>query len=250
MTADRVPELLYLPYSPWSERARWALARRGVEVKQTLYSPLLGEPTLRLRLRRILGVVSVPVLFDGLEAIEGGIAIARYAEARGRGEALFPGGLDREIVAIDMLANRALDAGRTLSLGRILGDREALLEMVPRGLRSALGPLAVPTAALGIARTRAKYGRGMSQAGTRAELVSALAALTERVRAAGGTNPLLGPFTYADISAAQSVGFVAPGPGLALGAASRRQFGDPGLAGTVKELIAWRDAMYERYRGS
>src|SRR6185369_10337053 len=55
-------ELIGIPYSPWSEKARWALDVRRVPYVSRLYKPLVGEPMLRLALRRWRGAVSVPVL--------------------------------------------------------------------------------------------------------------------------------------------------------------------------------------------
>ena len=59
-----MPELLGLPYSPWSEKARWALDARRVPYREVTYAPLLGEPALRLKLKRWRGNVTVPVLTD------------------------------------------------------------------------------------------------------------------------------------------------------------------------------------------
>jgi glutathione S-transferase len=61
-------ELLALPFSPWSEKARWALDARGVPYDYRRYQPILGEPALRAKLRRARGPVTVPVLttIDGV----------------------------------------------------------------------------------------------------------------------------------------------------------------------------------------
>ena len=54
-------ELLGLPYSPWSEKARWALDARKVPYKYKVYAPLVGEPALRFKLKKWSGPVSVPL---------------------------------------------------------------------------------------------------------------------------------------------------------------------------------------------
>jgi hypothetical protein len=46
-------ELLALPYSPWSEKARWALDVRGVPYDYRRYQPVLGELALRVKLRHL-----------------------------------------------------------------------------------------------------------------------------------------------------------------------------------------------------
>jgi glutathione S-transferase len=43
-----VAELLGLPYSPWSEKARWPLDARRVPYKNVTYAPWVGEPLLRM----------------------------------------------------------------------------------------------------------------------------------------------------------------------------------------------------------
>src|SRR5580704_13274376 len=64
-----------------------------------------------------------------------------------------------------------------------------------------------------------------------------------------GPRTLLGGLTYADIAASQIV--VSAGPpafGLKLRPAARRCWTDPELREQYGDLVAWRDALYERYR--
>src|SRR5688572_27753079 len=96
-------ELLHLSYSPWSEKARWALERRGIAYQGRHYQPLIGELELRLRLGRLRGKVSVPFLRDGSEVAGDSFAIARYAEAHGSGPSLFPAGKDAEVARYNEL---------------------------------------------------------------------------------------------------------------------------------------------------
>jgi glutathione S-transferase len=125
-------ELLGLPYSPWTEKARWALDARGVPYEFRHYQPLLGEPALRAKLRRLRGRVSVPVLTDDAGAVVGDSAdIARWADGRGEGPTFFPAEHADAIAEWVALSERALAAGRALALARVLEDDEALLELVP-----------------------------------------------------------------------------------------------------------------------
>ena len=144
-------------------------------------------------------------------------------------------------------------AGRALSLPRMLQDNDALLEMVPKGLRKLPGSVAI--AAFGVRRTLRKY---RSAAGdpravkAEADLASVLDELRAAVNDRGssdGPATVLERFTFADIAMAQVIAFVEPPPfGLRLGAASRRTFTHPTLKERYADLIAWRDAIYERYR--
>jgi glutathione S-transferase len=248
-------ELLGLPYSPWSEKARWALDVRRVPYTSRLYQPLVGEPALRLKLRRFTGAVTVPVLTtDDGRVIGDSAEIARWADQSGDGPRLFPAEHEGAIARFIDLSERALAAGRALSLARMLGDEEALREMVPGSLRRTLGPMAARVGSLGIKRTLRKYGSGASDAEAhRRALRAALDEIrTELARSPAGSGPrtLLGSFTFADVAAAQALAFVEPpATGLKLKASSRRCFRDPDLRERYADIVAWRDGLYEAFRG-
>jgi glutathione S-transferase len=245
-------ELLALAYSPWSEKARWALDVRGVSYRYRHYQPLLGELELRLKTRRLRGAVTVPVLTDGHGRVyEDSEKIARFADTQGAGPALFPSGQDAAIARWVALSERGLAAGRVLALERQLRDDEALSEMVPRGMQRPLGRLAARLGEFGVRRTLRKYGAGEQSS---AQYRRTLRAVLEELRAAlaGSTNTpktLLGSFSFAEIAAAQILGFVSPpSVGLKLGPASARGFTDPELAREFADVVAWRDTLYAAYR--
>jgi glutathione S-transferase len=244
-------ELLALPFSPWSEKARWALDVRHVPYAYRVYQPLLGEPALRMKVGRLRGRVTVPVLTtDDGEVLTDSADIARWADQRGDGPSLFPREHLEAIARFVDLSERALDAARALTLSRMLGDDLALAEMVPAGLRR-LGKVASHVGAFGIRRTLHKYGGGrLALDAHRRALASALG----EIRAAlgpSGPEPrtLLGTFTFADIAASQAlVAAEPPAFGLKLRPASRRCWSDAALRQEYGDLVAWRDALYERHR--
>jgi glutathione S-transferase len=236
------PVLWQIPYSPWSERARWALEAASIDHERKSYQPILGELSLR-RLRNDGKPASVPVLVVDDAVIADSADIARWAASDGP---LRPDGDDR---AFDELFERGLAAGRVLGLRRVLADRDALLEMVPPWLRM-IPPLAAAISAMGVRRTLAKY-RSADPDEARRTLRSALEILRERLAAAPDGEPrtLCGRFTTADIAMSQVLAFVRPpDKGLRVGPANRRCFHDPELAAEYPDLLAWRDALYARYR--
>lgn len=242
------PLLIHLPYSPWSERARWALDARAVPHERRTYQPLLGEPELRVRLRKWSGPVSVPVLLTEDNAIADSDAIARWADERGSGPSLFP---EEHLDAIDHWIRRSqegLAAGRAVSLVRVLADDAAVVELTPPWMRK-LGPIARAVGRSGVARTRRKYS-GNARADE--EHQKTLESVLDELRTALGPSPttLLGTFTFADICAAQVLCFVAPPDRkyLRLGKANAAAFGDPALATKYRDLVEWRDALYAKYR--
>jgi glutathione S-transferase len=240
--------LLGLPYSPWSEKARWALDVRRVPYRYRVYQPLIGEPGLRFTTKRFTGVVTVPVLIaeDGA-VLDDSAKIARWADGRGEGPRLFPA--EHEAAIDDWIARseRGLEAGRVISLHRTLASDEALTELVPRGLRGVLGPLAPRLGGLGVRRTLRKY-RG--DAHSLAEHERTLRAELDALRAATkGRDTILDAFSFADIAAAQILAFVSPPSfGLKLGKASRKGFTDEAIANDYPDVIAWRDRLYEQHR--
>lgn len=247
-------ELLGLVYSPWSEKARFALDVRHVPYVFRRYAPIVGEPALRLRLRRFTGPITVPVLeTDDGQLLPDSTTIARWADRHGEGPRLFPSEHASEVEHWIALSERAMAAGRALQLTRMLGDDEALAEMVPRSLRSAARPIAVRVGRSGVRRTLEKYG-GHRESPTRHRAL--LSAALDELRAAIARSPstetprsILGAFSFADIAMAQALAFVEPpSSGLKLGKASRRYFSDAELAASYADLVAWRDAIYARYR--
>jgi glutathione S-transferase len=245
-------ELLALPYSPWSEKARWALDVRGVPYRYRHYQPLIGELELRLKTRRLRGRVTVPMLIDAQGRVyDDSEKIARFADAHGTGPVLFPNEGEAAIARWVALSEEGLAAGRVLALERQLRDDDALSEMVPRSLRRSLGWLAPRVGQFGVLRTLRKYrAHERSTSEHRAKLRAVLEALRAALAASSSTpKTILGTFSFADIAAAQILAFVSPPTsGLKLGMASARGFTDPELSREFADLITWRDALYAAYR--
>lgn len=245
-------ELLGISYSPWTEKARWALDVRRVPYRYRFYQPLLGEPALRLKTRKLFGRVSVPVLTDDRQRVYADSTdIARFADAHGEGPALFPPHHEEAISHWVAVSERGLEAGRALALQRQLRDDAALAETVPRGLRQKLGSLAPRMAAAGMHRTLRKYGAHQSSSdahrGCLRDTLDELRETLSRSRTAPKT--VLDGFTYADVAASQLLSFVSPPAfGLKLGKATARGFTYPELAAEYADLVSWRDALYTAYR--
>jgi glutathione S-transferase len=245
-------ELLGLPYSPWSEKARWALELKRVPYRARTFPVLIGEPLLRWKLRKWTGNVTVPVLTcDDGRVLGDSADIARWADQRGEGPSLFPREHEAAIAHFIERSEAGLRAGRALALGRMLEDEEALVEMVPRSLRRGLRPIAVRVGRAGIARTLRKYGALDSGPEEHERvLCGVLDELRERLAGASDTpRTLLGRLTFADVAMSQVLAFIAPpATGLRLGRASRRSFSDERLRARYADLVEWRDQLYQRYR--
>ncbi|AKQ63821.1 hypothetical protein A176_000733 [Myxococcus hansupus] len=221
-------------FSPWTQKARWALAYCGVAFAYQEYIPTLSEPLLRWRMRQWSGAVSVPVLLVGPQVVRGSWDIARYAAQRAGDERLG----DFEAVAPwNQLGEAALAEARTRVVRRVLADPEALDEasaaVLPRPLRRPLRFIARDAAR----RLDRKYRHLVVPGSLRQAL--------ERTRAgllAAGGDHLLGRFSYADVIMAVVLEAVAPAAQIEppLGPATRRCWSDDALAGEFADLLQWR----------
>lgn len=248
--------LIHLPYSPWSERARWALDARQLPHQRKVYLPLVGELALKSQIGWAQKA-SVPVLLTDSGPLSDGLSIAHFAEERGSGATLFPAGREADVAMWYARGNTGLDAARGLALPRMLRNPEALLEMIPKGLRPAAPFGAVALSRFGVARTIRKYNALAGEAQYMSDLREVLSQLRNTLRATqgqAGEGPatLLGTFSFADIAAAQVLVAVGPhnGPYLRIGHASKRCWTIPEFAEEYGDLLTWRDALYARYRGA
>lgn len=243
-------ELLGLPYSPWTEKAKWALDARRVPYRYRMYQPLIGEPALRIKTGRWRGNVTVPVMTDDRGRVyDDSAKIARFADSVGEGPVLFPSEHDAAIGHWIDTGERALNAGRVLSLHRTLQNPEALREMVPRGLRNALGGLATSVGRMGVERTLGKYGASAQSITEHTRIVRSCLDELRAALAKSDGKTVLGTFTFADVAATQMLSFVSPPAfGLKLGKESRKGFTDEAIAKDYADLVTWRDAIYEAHR--
>jgi glutathione S-transferase len=241
--------LVCIHYSPWSEKARWALQLQGVEFVAEEYLPVFGLPRLRYRLGRWTGRVTVPILFDETGAHSDSFDIARRADvlrAQGR-PPLIP---DAEVDAIrawNEVGEDMLAAGRVLATARVARDPQAQAESVPKLLRGVAGPFAQ----MGIQYLTRKYGLDAAPESVALErLTAGLAKL--RAGLEGRTHLVVGGLTYADLLMAVALHFVAPPakPYLRLGRATRAAFTTPALAEAYADLVAWRDRLYAEHRAA
>lgn len=233
-----MPAQLYaISFSPWSEKARWALDHHQVDYEEKTYLPLISEPAMRARLGRWKGKLSVPVYIDGKMKLTESVAIAKHADAIGAAPSLFGSGQEDHWNA---RAEEAMSAGRGRTARALVADpeaqREALVGVVPKRLRQPL--------------------RGVARAGARHLLTKYPPEPESRLRAAlvdwraalGGRATLGARFGFADIAMAQVLEFVAPHPRVRRGRATRRAWTDPVLAEEFRDLVAWRDALYAAFR--
>ncbi|HRK01557.1 MAG TPA: glutathione S-transferase N-terminal domain-containing protein [Oligoflexia bacterium] len=244
-------ELLGLFYSPYTERARWALDHHEVPYKYSEYLMMLGDPLLHWKARSLKSNVTVPFFIHGTRRLGDSYAIAQYADQIGTGSKLFS---PNDLAAIDQW-NRAseatLGAARAVVVHRLRENSEARLDHLPKllpepfngALRSAAGPIAN----LAIRYLQKSFQIKDSTAEHLTELRKRFLALRQ---ALGGRPYLLEKFSYADITSSVCVQALEPveEPYLSLGSAAREAWRIGELAREFSDLIEWRNSLYRKHR--
>lgn len=240
-------ELLHIPYSPWSEKARWALDHHHIEYRATPFVPMVSEPVVRLRLR-LRGRITAPLLVGSDFVLRDSFDIARWAEDHGEGAPLFPVRHAEAIAEWNGRSERLTAAGRGLVTARVLASDAALLESAPRPLRSLRGA-AVVAARTGARYLVRKYGLDGAADDERRDAMR-VEATALRAALAGGRDYILGEPTYADLAMATALQMVRPVADtyLRLEPATREAWTDPVLSGELGDLLEWRDRVYEEHR--
>lgn len=234
--------LVVLPYSPWSNKAQWALDVAGLDYALAIHTPMIGEPGLKRRIRRSGARVerlTVPVLFEpGRPALTDSFDIARHAAALAPDAGLMPAEHAADIAVWNARCDEAMRAARALVSQSIAADAEALRETLPRPLRlPVVGGL---IARSGMAYFARKYG--LQSAGDAER--QAIAAVLDAGRAAlDGRDHLFGRLTYADLALAVVLHAVDPPAQMIVGPAGRRAWRDPALAEGAGDLLEWRDRL-------
>lgn len=243
MDRPNLPLVVGEAFSPWTQKARWALDHCEVAFAYREYTPTVSEPWLRWRMRQWSGPVSVPVLLAGAQVVCGSWDIARYAALQAGDGRL---GDFEAIAPWNELSEAALAEARTRVVRGVLADPAALDEsvaaVVPPPLR---GPLRFVTrdAARRLARRLdGKYQHLLVSGSLRRALEHTRAGLR-----AAGSEHLLGRFSYADIVMAVVLEAIAPAAKIKppLGPAMRRCWSDDALAREFVDLLQWRDRLLE-----
>jgi len=224
-------KLIELYQSPWSERARWGFAFKGVPYEKQDYQIGAGEEELK----KLTGQAQVPVLLVNGTVIPDSTAILNWLEEQKPLPALMPAA-DKgraEVMLWEELMDWVLGPqGRMLILGRFLRSDDPQLRQGGQFMAQKYqhSPYAEEHA-------RAAVGR----------------VLTILKHFLAGRDYLVGnSFTRADLTTASMLAVVNPPPDdlFFFPAPARARFTDP-LAQSPEfaPLFAWRDQIYRKHRG-
>jgi glutathione S-transferase len=232
-------------YSPWTERARWALHHHGIDYRYREYVPFLGEPVIRWLYRGVDGKPSVPLLKGPGVGIGDSWEILEWAATHGAGASLRCA--EEEVFAWYDKLDRMIDLLRVRVTRDTLGDAAALTEaasaVTPRFAARAFKPVA----ARGARHIANKYG--FESAGDPDESRRDIERVLQDVSDSLAGDYLVGDsFSAADLIAATAIHGIEPLAGYpTLGPETRRMWSDAMLATRFPELLTWRDEMYARH---
>ncbi|MFZ5724044.1 MAG: glutathione S-transferase N-terminal domain-containing protein [Pseudomonadota bacterium] len=241
-------QLIGMYYSPWTERARWAVDYHRLPHRYTEYTTMLGEPLLRLRAGKWLGKVSVPLLLTPDGPVNDSFRIAAYADRHSTRAPLVPPAREAAIADWVNAAELALCSARIRATRRIGRSTGALAERLPAYVPDPLRTPMIPMAFVATRYILAKYD--LKDADD-AQLFRHMDAFFDRAdRALQGRESLFETFGFADMVVATALQALTPVDDryIPLGPASRQCMCEPELAGKYASLIAWRDRTYENLR--
>jgi glutathione S-transferase len=235
--------LYTLPFSPWSERARWVLLHHQLSFREREHTPLIGELALRARARRWRGPVSVPLLVDGDEAIVDSLAIAEHLDRTGSGARLIPAERVEEIRSLNARVESIFLAGRAIAIDAILTHDDAAIAVMPPALRRL--PRAASLARVGSRFVVRKYGVSFDDPPARIRV-----GLLEIRQALAGKAHVFDRFSYADIVCATALHFIDPIDDryVCIPPAIRSNWANAELAREFADLVAWRNGLYQEHR--
>ena len=239
----KVMILYTIPYSMWSEIARWSLLLTHKSFQEKEHTVLLGELALRVRARSMHA--SVPLLVGPSQPVMGALEIARWADDT---QILFV--KDHE-QCIAQWTDRALDvcrATRSLAGPKMRNDSDFLAEALPPYIPGFMRNLMAPSTKMGLAFLGRKHGYAADDL---AAHEATLRQFQDDIMSAVAANGYLcgGQFTFADLVCAASLEFVMPVADkyIPIGAATRKVLTSD-LAPELAPLIAWRDKIYREHR--
>ena len=237
-----------LSYSPWTERARWALDHHGVAYRWVVHRLYLDERGLRRRARVAPGErASVPLFVEGDTILRDSIDILKHADVVGRGTKLVedPRALDALVAMFEpgLQAMRGRVTAGTIESSACIREHGA--EVVPAFMAGLLAPVVVRAARF----IGDKYGAVLERDGQNLETIRAtLRAARSRIdttrvpdaRSLRAEHILLATFL-------QGIRPVTA-PHIKLGPASRAVWTCEPLLEEAADLLAWRDAVYASAR--
>lgn len=234
-----------LSYSPWSDKARWALRHHLIPFRERPYLPLIGAPLARLRSGKWRGPLSVPMLITKSQTLSDSLEIARFANRNGSGTNLFPDDHLNAIEQWNQCAESLMRAGRALLIVNMQNNRDAKIASLPHWLPLPIRRRSVFVADYVLRHLQRKY---QCDQHTHKEWLDRMRSELQKLRSAAKPY-LCGQFTFADIAMSLSMQFVAPCDSrfLYIEPDIRPCWQQKDLESEFQDLLDWRDHLLVRH---
>lgn len=241
-------ELVGMYFSPWTERATWALDYHKVPYRYVEYTTLLGQPLLRLKAGKPFGRVSVPLLITPNQSVNDSFEIAIYSDSKSNKAPLVPSAHFTEIKGWTESAELALYSARLRATRRIQASSEALADRLPGYTPNFMRKAFVPMAYVATEYILRKYQ--LEEDGDDKLLRNMDEFFVRADKALSGRRFVFEELSFADIVIATAIQAITPieDKYIYLGLPSRKCMCEPDLAKKYSSLIKWRDVVYEQYR--
>jgi glutathione S-transferase len=241
-------ELIGLYFSPWTERARWALDYHGVRYQYREYTTLLDELSLRLKTKRPFDKITVPLLIADQELVNDSFEIARFADRQSDKRPLIPATHLDEIREWVDWTELALCSARIRATRRIMASPEALADRLPGYIPDFLRMPLAPMSFLGSGLILFKY---RLKEDSDEQLHRNLHDFLKRASLALKDGKFVfSELSFADLLIATMLQAIKPihAKYIKLNEASMKCMNESELASEYAPLVAWRDNLYENFR--
>ena len=245
--------LIDAAFSPWSEKVRWILDRKGIPYEREEYVPVFGDG----RLKRLTGQAEIPVIVDeDGRAIADSTRIFHHLEAKAPEPSLLPEDARARAEALrwqDWAGDSLGPTARFIVTDQVARDGEAARATIPPTAGALLRRFAGISVAVGLRLFKSQYDiTDEAVAKARWRLPLLLRAL-EAALPPDGDGFLVGDaLSIADIAVASMFTLIdapadeyLPRP---MPPALRRGFTIPFARADFPRAISWRDKLYERCR--
>lgn len=234
-------------YSPWSEKARWALDYHKISYEWIEFTPIVDNVKLMWQAKKF-GRLTVPTLITPFGAVQGSLSIVRYAEKQGRKEKLIPYEKEEDILRLDALAEVVFKASRAIITEKIKDNLNAQKDLLPKFIPENLQDYFTPVASIATTYLGFKYSFSGVPISQQKEVIrSVLQEIRPLVRK---NKTILGKFSLADIVVSLMFQFIFPVSNVYIPLTDelREVFTQKDLSLEFSDLIEWRDYIYSQYR--
>lgn len=236
-----------ISYSPYTEKARWALDHHQEKYNFVEHTILIGMPYLRFKTRNFFKDLTVPYLVANRQHFADSYDIAVFASQKNNSfDRFFKN--QNQINELNQISESVLDAGRSLLTHRLMQNPQALQKMLPSFIPKILQK---PLTFLGkVGLHYINYSFDSNRKSLNDHQHTLIKGLEQIQTLLKQRTYFFDEFSYADIILATTINFIdPPAPEFVkLPSTVRQAWRNDQLAQQFGDLIKWRDQIYSKHR--